>query len=940
MPGPVEHVTIDDVMHSLIGREDELRSLEAFFAAVAHGPSALVLSGEAGIGKTALWELGVEEAGRSIGRVLTCRGVEAEASLSFAALSDLLGEALEEAAPALVPPRRRALEVALLLAEPGDAPPDAHAVGLAVLDLLGFLAAGGPLVVAFDDAQWLDPASAAVLLVALRRLRAERVGLLATLRTGPEGAVAFELDRGVVEVRRQRITVGPLSLGAVHALLRERLGLELTRPELARVQEATAGNPFFALELGRELVRTGARPASGQALKVPDSLRELLGGRLARLPGESLDVLLQAAALARPTIDLVAAAHGEQDRVLRALEAAAQEGVVALEDTQIRFTHPLLASICYEEAPAWKRRAVHQALAGAVGDMEERARHRALAVEGPDAAVAAELAAAAEEAAARGATASAAELAELAARLGPDDAALARERRRRAASFHRLAGDSTRAAALLEELLGEVPSGVERSDILFELGSTFRADRAGLIALCDEALAEAGEDDARSARILAHRSLHRLLAADIPTSLADARLALERAERAGDPALVASAIARLGHAEAYAVEITPGLLERGVEIEERMGCAREYYESPRFFLSRRLVALGDLDLARATLTRALGEAEGRGDEGSKVAALWYLAMTDWYAGRLHSALEHATAAQELGEQIQFGHARAWVARVMGLLQVDLGLADVARASCEAGLAFARATGNESYVMVTIAALGRLELALGNLTAAAGYLRDLPARLIAAGWGDPTFCAWPDAIETMVALGDTEQARAYLEHYSEYAHRSGSPLAVAWEARCRGLLAAASGDIDGAFAAFQSGLAGAAAVYELERARTLLCLGVAQRQAQQKRLARETLDEALAVFQAQGALLWAAKARTELKRISGRRAAAEELTETEQLVAALAASGHTNREIAAELYMGVSTVEAHLSRIYRKLGVRSRTELGARQAASADPGTHV
>ena len=183
-------------------------------------------------------------------------------------------------------------------------------------------------------------------------------------------------------------------------MLKERLGLELTRPELARVQEATAGNPFFALELGRELVRTGTRPTAGQALRVPDSLRELLGERLGRLPGETLDVLLETAALARPTVELVAEAHGNKDSVLRGLEAAAREGVVELDDSRIRFSHPLLASICYEEAPVWKRRAVHQALAGAVSDLEERARHRALAVEGSDAVVAAELDAAAEQAAA------------------------------------------------------------------------------------------------------------------------------------------------------------------------------------------------------------------------------------------------------------------------------------------------------------------------------------------------------------------------------------------------------------------------------------------------------------------------------------------------------------------------------------------------------------
>ena len=151
------------------------------------------------------------------------------------------------------------------------------------------------------------------------------------------------------------------------------------------MQEATAGNPFFALELGRELVRTNTRPAPGQPLRVPESLRELLGGRLARLPGETLDVLLLVAALARPTVELVAATYGERERVLEALETAAREAVVELDDSSVRFAHPLLGSICYERAPLWKRRAVHRALAGVVSDVEERARHLALAADGPDA---------------------------------------------------------------------------------------------------------------------------------------------------------------------------------------------------------------------------------------------------------------------------------------------------------------------------------------------------------------------------------------------------------------------------------------------------------------------------------------------------------------------------------------------------------------------------
>ncbi len=910
---------------SVIGREDELSAIGAFITAVEErGPAALVLSGEAGIGKTVLWETGVDEGRGRLERVLTCRGVEAEASLSFAGLSELIAPVLEEAAPSLVPLRKRALEIALLLAEPGDRPPDAHAIGLAVLDVLRVLAERGPVVVAVDDGQWLDPASAGVLQIALRRLRDEHVGLLVTLRRTPDIATPFELDRSFPDDRLTRISLGPLSLGAVHNLLKERLGLDLTRPELARVQEATAGNPFFALELGRELVRTNTRPAPGQALHVPESLQELLGGRLARLPGETLDVLLEVAALAQPTVELVAAVQGDRKRVLEALEAAVLEAVIELDDSRLRFAHPLLASICYERAPLWKRRAVHRALAEAVSDVEERARHLALAAEGPDAEIASELDTAAGQAESRGAPAAAAELAELAAELTPDDPALARARRLRAANLHRLAGDSDRAVVILEQLLAEVPSGAERSDVLVALIRTFKADSPALIKLADEALVDAAGDDMRSARILAFRAWHRLLEADVRSALVDVRMALEQAERVGDPGLIAHVIARVGQVETWAADITPGLLERGAAMEERLGLSRDYQAAPTFSLARMMLRLGDIEGSRAMCEGLEREAVARGDETTRALYLLTLTEIEWVAGRLRTALDHAAAAQEIGQDAAFLPTPTWVARVGALVETDLGLVDEARVHAEEGLASARALSHEIFVILILGVLGRLELALGNLDAAADYLRDLPGRLLAGGLNDPTQPVWADAVETLIALSELKQARAYFDRYEANAERLGSPRAMAGATRCRGLLLAAEGETSEAMGAFDDSLT-YAAPFPLEHARTLLCLGAVRRHAQQKKAAREALEQALAIFENLDARLWAEKARAELRRISGRRPADEELTETERRVAELAAHGRTNKEIAAELFMGVSTVESHLSHVYRKLGVR-RAEL--------------
>ncbi len=916
---------------AIVGREAELGSIESFLADVESGPAVLLLAGEAGIGKTILWEAAVEEAQRGFERVLVHRSAEAEASLSFAGLSDLLAPIFDDVAPSLAPLRRRALEVALLLAEPGEKATDPRAIGLALLDVLGALARQGTVLVALDDLQWLDSSSAGVLQIALRRLRDERVKVIATFRRAPDAVPSHTLEAAFPAERLMRLDLGPLSLGALHHLLRERIGLELTRPELVRVREASAGNPFFALELGRELVRTDTRPGSGQALRVPESLHELLDGRLARLPTETGDVVLFAAALARPTIELVTMAHGDREGVLEALDFAVRDGVVELDGSSLRFAHPLLASICYEQAPPWKRRAIHGALARAVSDVEERARHMALAVDGPDAVAASYLDTAADHATARGAPATAAELCVLAADMTPGDPDFARQRRLRAADLHRLAGEGERAAALLEQVLPEVPSGVGRADVLFALALTRTVEPTKLIEFCGQALVEATGDDARSSRILSFRCWLHLMMGDVSSALSDGRLALDMAERVGDPALLAMAIAQVGRAENWAAEITPGLLERGVEIEERLGIALEYGESPRVVLGRLLIRFGQFDRARVLLEESEANAAARGDELTRVLILGRLSTLEWYACRWPRAVDYAAAAIELVEQTGPRHTHGFIQSIRALVKADLGLVDEARASATEAIALVDASSDYIVTLPALGVLGRIELSLGNLRAAGGYLRDLPGLFLKQGWNDPTNPVWADVVETLVALGELDGARLHLEQYERHSERLGSPWALGGAARCRGLVAAADGDLAVSFDAFERSLAELEpSSYPFERGRTLLCLGVVRRQAQQKRAAREALEQALAIFEELGARLWAEKARAELKRVSGRRPPSDELTETEWRVADLAAQGRSNKEIAAELYMGVSTVEAHLSHVYRKLGVR-RAELATRLA---------
>ena len=233
----------------VVGRQEELADLDRFLAADGGLPAALVLEGEAGIGKTTLWRSAVVAADSYF--VLSAQPVAAEAELSHASLADLLEPCVAEVLPGLPRPQRRALEGALLLAEP-EADPQPRAVAAGFLSVLRELAREQPVLVALDDVHWLDTSSRAVLEFAFRRLRNETVAVLVSARADAEER-SLALGPAFEGERLTHVQLGGLDVSAVQALLRERLGLALTRPTLLQVVDASGGNPFFALELGRAL---------------------------------------------------------------------------------------------------------------------------------------------------------------------------------------------------------------------------------------------------------------------------------------------------------------------------------------------------------------------------------------------------------------------------------------------------------------------------------------------------------------------------------------------------------------------------------------------------------------------------------------------------------------------------------------------------------------
>jgi len=440
----------------IIGRREELLALGEFLAAVPAGGPALLFEGDAGIGKTALWQEGVRLACERGFRVLTARATHSEIRTAFATVADLFAPALDETLPRLVPVQQCALEIAFLLREPDTAPPERRLIAAGLLSMVRLLAKEGPLVLALDDAQWVDASSADLLRFVLRRLDAEPVGVLATVRGRPV-ATPFELDRAWAGFRR--VSVAPLSVGAIYRLLGDRLGLNLPRPVLVRVHEAVGGNPFFALEVGRGLA-DGTIRADGVHVSLPGSLRSVVAKRLISLPAQVRETLAAVAALAAPSVTLLVPLART---TVEDIELARERGVLELDGERIRFTHPLLAPVCYEDIPLHRRRVLHRRLADLDLDPEERARHLAIAAAGPDDEIAAALDAAATHALGRGAAQAAAELAERAVALTPPDAVDNINRRRISAAGHCFyAGDGKKGTAMLEEAVASSRPGPVR----------------------------------------------------------------------------------------------------------------------------------------------------------------------------------------------------------------------------------------------------------------------------------------------------------------------------------------------------------------------------------------------------------------------------------------------------------------------------------------------
>ncbi len=911
-----------------IGREDELAAIMSFVQAAPTGPAGMVISGSAGIGKTILWLQGVSIAGAAGTDVLTSRPRQAETAFAFAALADLLNERFEHVAGQLPAPQRRALEVALLRAEGDDRGPDRHAVSVAVLSALRLLADERPVLLAIDDVQWIDPPSAHALSFVLRRLEAEAVSVLTTLRVTEGIPDPLDLETSLGE-RLTRLDVGPLPLDVFTRLIHERTDGRFSRPILVKIHEASGGNPLFGLEIVRAMRSVDGEPPPGEPLPVPDDLGNLLHDRIGSVPPETQDVLLLASATSSPTVELLRESGGSGDDRLGPAEAA---GIVRVLSTgEVEFTHPLLASAVYGQATSAWRRDAHARLARTIADPEERARHLALSSSAPDPEVAGALDTAAIHASKRGAPWTAAELEELALRLTPDhDTAMHRQRSLHTSEYRFQAGDAGAARRAADDALRASTSGPERAEVLYLLSGFGWNDLTEIRPLLEQAVAESDGAPDLMASAMADLGWIEIVGGDLKVAARHARRAIELAGTGGDPGPRSLALITTAYAEFMLGIDASSLLAEAQELEDPQADRQML----SYLLTNSLNTLGaqrmwsgDLEGGRQILERAHTDVVERG----RYLLLWemlvYLSELETRAGAFARGLDYAEELLETLAEAGYDQARELGLWARSLAEAHLGMVEAARADATEGLALAERHRDLFHVITNRSVLGFLELSLGDPAAAHRWLEPLPDLLAARNIVEPgIYPVVPDAVEALIGIGEIDRAEEVLEPFQAWSEKLDRPLTLATAARSRGSIAAARGDLPAALAYVEDAVARHARVSQpFELARTTLAFGDIQRRAKQKRAAAASLRSALSMFEALGAPLWAAKARASLARISGRTATVG-LTESERQTVVLAIEGRTNREIAESMFVSVRTVEANLSRAYAKLGVGSRREL--------------
>ncbi len=898
---------------SLLGRTEELARLDEI-AAAAHSRrgAAIAVVGAPGVGKTALLRA-VDPAGV---RTIDATAAESDVALPWTGLAALL-EPLLAYDDALSPTARAALRVALAL-EPTTVADSARVLHAAV-ELLAAAAAHEPLLLRVDDAQWLDPSSRQAIAFVARR--AEDIGIAAIV-VWSQRDESFEPWPGVPV-----LTIDELSRADALALAR-RAGVAAVVAEA--LVDAVGGNALALTEAPAQLSaaeREGASPLPA-ALPVGTRLEVAYARRVTALPPATREALLLAALSADGATAPLRSALGDLD----VLAPAEDAGLIVVDAPGLSFVHPVVRTAVSRAATPSARRAAHRALAAAVHG-PQRAWHLAAAAQAPDETLAAELELLGYDAAQRGAPATAASALARAAELSPD-----RTRgvgRRVAASAMAItAGGPARAMALLDSALADADGPELRADVQLLRGMAMQqrgSPMAAFALLEDEASRVAERDPARAATLLtqagvalvAHGSMDRLAA------LAERALALAPPEAELIPAVLhASALATLGqHARART------LLRGRHEALRALDPTGPGHE----ILSVAALAhlwMEDYEDAERLLVWLVETCRERGAVVARAFPLAVLASLRLRRGSLGEAARLSDEAVALGEDAVGSFLHSVTLTTAAFVAANRGDAEVCVRYAEQARTLALRLDLTSTLACAEQALGFLALGAGDPAKAVVHLENAHEQLRRFGSRDPSFLyTHADLVEAYLRVGRSTDAATVTDELAAGAAATGGAWAEAATARCR-LLLESDDRLDEHVAAALAAHARLAQPFEL--ARTQLCAGERLRRARRRADARPLLDAAHATFAALGAEHWAARAASELRAAGARRRERspdeDALTARERDVCVLVAGGATNREAAVALHMSPRTVEHHLRSAYRKLGVRSRTEMSGRFGA--------
>jgi DNA-binding CsgD family transcriptional regulator len=910
----------------VLGRDGELARLADLLRSARDGDgSALILRGEAGIGKSALLEAAGRQA-RELGlTVLTARGTPAESRLPFGALHQVLWPLLRDGALPAVP--RESLHAAF--GQASMATPDLYGVAFAALDLLSEAAAAGPLLVAAEDAHWFDKPTTQVLSFVGQRLRSLPAAMVIAVRDGYDDAFA---DSGLTE-----LLLGPLADGPARALL-ERESYDLPLGTRARVLDAARGNPLALLELPAA-VRGSAETESslGSLLPVTARLERAFAARLPEIPEVTRTALLVLAADNRCTlaeiIAVTAQVHGT-DVSMAAIEPAAEARLVYADGTLLRFRHPLVASAVYHNAPLTHRIAVHTVLAGLpAGDPDRSVWHRAAAALGPDPATAADLAEFARRASSRGAVSVAVDALERAAAL--------------AADARQASGLLLRAA----RLASEIPHGKDRALTLVDKITPGTLDVRGRArrALVEDLAGRNHDDDVTLVRPLVGQAIAAWEDGDLELAYAIMGAAALRCWMNDAPAelrtWIAGSLDRLDpqlrhpgtlHVLAYLLP-----LERGRALARR--AAQLQAASHAGVSARHMIMvqgmLGEWSTTVAGLTAAVPDMRARGRVTRVALYLGLWSAADIWIGEWDRALANGLEAEQLatatGDPV-------WRLFALGYQEWTFALRGQAE-QAEAAAAQIFADPHATSYLRSVAQRG-----LGISALNAGRPEDAFHRL--ARLFDPTdplhhygliLHTVDDLADAARGCGRVSEARAIIAPLDrQIATTAAMPFQVGLN-YARAVLA----DDEDAGPLLQAALAAELPPWPYHRARLHLAYGKWLRRQRRHAESRAPLYLALDILEGLGARHWAAQARGEL-RATGEQcrgpgqglsavSAASVLSAQEFRIAQLAARGLTNREIGQLLTLSQRTVGAHLYRIFPKLGITRRVQLAAVLTEGAD-----